>query len=121
MGFGADVAKIAKQINATVDEVQRAVTLEMFNSVIDNTRVDTGRARGNWQTTVDVPAQTSLVTTDPDGGQTKEKAAAAMKPKSLMIITNNLVYIGNLEELDGMIGKTVARIDRIIRSKAKGK
>lgn len=133
MGFGADVAKIAKQINATVDQVQRGITLEVFNSVIDNTRVADpstwkhpdptyigGRARGNWQTTVDTPAQGELEVKDQDGGPTKEKAAAAMKPKSLMIITNNVPYIGVLEEWDGMVGKTIARIGRIIQAKAKG-
>lgn len=118
MSFGAEVAAIAKKINATVDQAQRAITLEVFNSVIDNTRVKTGRARGNWQTTIDTPAQSSVIDADPTGANTREKAAAEFKPKSLMIITNNLAYIGKLEELDGMVGKTIARIGRIIKERS---
>ncbi len=120
MGFGADVKRIAGLMNERVDTVQRAITIEVFNSVIDNTRVDTGRARGNWQTTVTTPAQGDIETTDKTGGATKTKMVAAIKPKSLMIITNNLPYIGKLEELDGMVGKTIARIGRIIRERARG-
>lgn len=120
MSFGSDIRKIAKQIDATVDQVQRGITLEIFNSVIDNTRVDTGRARGNWQTTVTTPAAGNLDATDKSGSATKASAAIAVKPKSLMIITNNLPYIQKLEELDGMVGKTIARIGRIIRERARG-
>lgn len=120
MSFGSDIRKIAKQIDATVDQVQRGITLEIFNSVIDNTRVDTGRARGNWQTTVTTPATGNLDTTDKSGSATKAAAAISVKPKSLMIITNNLPYIQKLEELDGMVGKTIARIGRIIRERARG-
>lgn len=120
MSFGSDLKKIAAQMGEQVDTVQRAVTIEVFNSVIDNTRVDTGRARGNWQTTTTTPAQGNLETTDKTGAGTKAKAASAVKPKSLMIITNNLPYIVKLEELDGMVGKTIARIGRIIRERARG-
>jgi len=120
MSFGNDVARIAAQINQTIDQVQRGITIEVFNSVIDNTRVDTGRAKGNWQTTVTTPASGSTDATDKIGSATKAAMVSAIKPKSLMIITNNLPYIGKLEELDGMVGKTIARIGRIIRERAAG-
>lgn len=120
MSFGADVKKIAAQMGKEVDQVQRAITMEVFDSAISNTRVDTGRARGNWQTTVTTPASGNLETTDKTGAVTKAKMVGAIKPRSLMIITNNLPYIGKLEELDGMVGKTIARIGRIIQERAAG-
>ena len=120
MSFASQIKTIAKQMGAEVDQVQRAITIEVFNSAIDNTRVDTGRARGNWQTTVTTPANGDLETTDKSGATTKAKMVSAIKPKSLMVITNNLPYIGKLEELDGMVGKTIARIGRIIRERANG-
>jgi hypothetical protein len=103
-----------------VDTVQRAITIETFNSVIDNTRVDTGRARGNWQTTVTTPATQATENTDKTGSETRAKMVAAVRPRSLMIISNNLPYIESLEELDAMVGKTIARIGRIIRERARG-
>lgn len=133
MSFGADVKKIAAQMGKEVDQVQRAITMEVFSSVIDNTRVAEpstwkvpdptyvgGRARGNWQTTVGTPAQGALETKDKKGTATKAKMVSALKPKSLMIISNNLPYIGKLEEMDGMVGKTIARIGRIIQERAAG-
>ena len=120
MNFGSDIRKISKAMNAEVQQVQRAITIEIFNSVIDNTRVRTGRARGNWQTTSGTPATGVVDATDKSGSVTRAKVLIAMKPRSLMIITNNLPYIGKLEELDGMIGKTIARIGRIIRENARG-
>lgn len=120
MSFGGDVKKIAAMMGREVDQVQRAITIEIFNSVIDNTRVDTGRARGNWQTTVTTPASGDIDATDKTGSATKAKMIGAIKPKSLMIITNNLPYIGKLEEMDAMVGKTIARIGRIIRERARG-
>ena len=133
MAFGSDMKRIAAQMGEQVDTVQRAITIEIFNSVIDNTRVADpstwvrpdpsyvgGRAKGNWQTTVATPASGNLDTKDKQGTTTKAKMVAAVRPKSLMIITNNLPYIKKLEELDGMVGKTIARIGRIIRERARG-
>jgi len=120
VSFGSDLRKIAVQMGERVDTVQRAITIETFNSVIDNTRVDTGRARGNWQTTSATPATQATENTDKTGAETKAKVVAAVRPRSLMIISNNLPYIVALEELDAMVGKTIARIGRIIRERAAG-
>ena len=56
MSFASDIAKYAKLAGASVDETGRAIVLELFGSVIKDTPVDTGRARGNWQTTIGTPA-----------------------------------------------------------------
>lgn len=133
MSFGGDVKKIAAMMGREVDQVQCAITIEIFNSVIDNTRVADpstwknpdpsyvgGRARGNWQTTVATPATGDLDVKDKTGTATKAKMVGAIRPRSLMIITNNLPYIGKLEEMDAMVGKTIARIGRIIRERARG-
>jgi len=95
MSFGGDVKKIAAMMGREVDQVQRAITIEIFNSVIYNTRVDTGRARGNWQTTVTTPASGDIEATDKSGSATKAKMVGAVKPKSLMIITNRILNINS--------------------------
>jgi len=40
--------KWVKKVGGDADKVTRAVALQMTNEVINRTRVDTGRARGNW-------------------------------------------------------------------------
>lgn len=114
--WSLNLNSIAQKMGASLDETSRAVTLEAFTSVIENTRVDTGRAKGNWQTTVEQPATGDVDRLDPNGSSAINEAAANIKPRSLNIISNNLPYIGKLEELDGMVGKTEARINRIIRN-----
>lgn len=116
-GWSIDIGKIAQKMGATVDQTARAITLEAFTSVIENTRVDTGRAKGNWQTTTGQPALGTIDRLDPNGTAAISEAASNIKPASLNIISNNLPYIEKLEELDGMVGRTDARLDRIIREK----
>lgn len=115
MSFSDQIKAFAAQAGKSVEETQRAVTLEVFGSVIEGTRVRTGRARGNWQTTVTAPATGTLDDTDASGEKTKAAALAAFKPNSLMIISNNLPYIGKLEELDGMVGLSISRIETVLR------
>ena len=43
-----------------VGVIQRTMALQGLNGVIYRTPVDTGRARGNWQTTVGEPASGSV-------------------------------------------------------------
>ena len=51
-----------------VDQVRRASALELFRLVIFATPVDTGRLRGNWQTTINSPATGDRNMDDPTGG-----------------------------------------------------
>ena len=67
MSFASDVEAYAKKAGASLDETSRAIVLELFGSVIKDTPVDTGRARGNWQTTIGTPAN----------GQTDRKGEGA--------------------------------------------
>ena len=40
--------KWVQKVGGDAEKVTRAVALQMTNEVINRTRVDTGRARGNW-------------------------------------------------------------------------
>jgi prophage DNA circulation protein len=117
MSFAADLQRYAKKTGASLDETARAVTLEVFTSVIQDTPVDTGRARGNWQFTTVSPA-----TGETD--QSEASAIAAVQPKAgeVNYLTNNLPYIGRLEYVgwsnqapNGMVRKNIARVRQIIR------
>jgi len=123
VSFASDVAKFAKLTNSSLDETGRAIALELFGSVIKDTPVDTGRARGNWQTSMDSPAtgETDRKGEGPALAEVGQQTASFGAGK-VIYLTNNLPYIYRLEFLgwsqqspDGMARKNVARIQSIVR------
>ena len=123
MSFASDVAKFAKLTNSSLDETGRAITLELFGSVIKDTPVDTGRARGNWQTSIAAPKD-GEINRDGAGPALAEAASESAKfgMGKVIYLANGLPYIYRLEFLgwskqspDGMVRKNVARIQSIVR------
>lgn len=124
MSFSADVAKFAKLTNSSLDQTGRAIALELFRSVILDTPVDTGRARGNWQTSL----------WNPKDGEVERDMSAALQETAretsvfgmgkLIYLANNLPYIYRLEfgwskqAPGGMARKNAARIKSIVRKAA---
>lgn len=118
------IDRLAQVVGARVDEVVRAVKIELFTGVIMDTRVDTGRLRGNWQTTTGMMAMSEIERVDkiPQGsigGAAYDEAVGGVTADGLDYLTNNLPYAEVWEERDGMIARNVARIDRIIRNKVR--
>lgn len=118
--FALDIAKFAKKTKSTLDEAARAIKINLFTRVIRDTRVDTGRLRGNWQTTVGAPAAGQLERFDKvpqhaRGGAAEDDAASVPRGDTIDYLTNNLPYAVVWEERDGMIAKNVADIQRIVK------
>lgn len=119
MGFGSDLRKIAKARNLDLKKISVSVPLRLFNAVLRDTRVDTGRLRGNFQVTTSVEAVTILDRKDPNkGGDLLQSEASKIEPFSLTFLTNNLVYAPVWEENDGMIGRALADFQRVVRQEA---
>lgn len=121
MGFGREVGRISsKHIDEAID-LRKNVIYELFSSVVLLTRVDTGRARGNWIFSDRAPNyQKSTEATDKSGQVTLSKIYSQVSGEDgIYHLNNNVPYIGFLEELDGMMNKSVRRIDGILRRKAK--
>ena len=73
--------------------------LEILSRVVLSTPVDTGRARGNWQTTLNVPATGEIDRTDPSGSEAIGEGSSTISRAPdfpLIHIANNLPYIGAL-------------------------
>lgn len=116
--FNLKIHKLAKDL--TEDQVSaftRKIALEVLAGVVGMTPVDTGRARGNWQTTIGTKPASSVLGwqgRDPvsDGISVLQK----LPPFPLVWITNNVVYIVPLEEghskqaPTGMVSVTLAAI-----------
>jgi hypothetical protein len=127
VGFSADIDAFAKKAGASVDETLRAVALELFGSVIKDTPVDTGRAKGNWQTTIGAPAS-GEVDRAGDGAALAEvrSVSAQFSGDKTIFLTNNLPYIRRLEydgwsdqAPNGFVRKNVARIQSIVAKEAR--
>ena len=116
--FSADVLKFAQATGTKVDQACRAIKLNLFSSVIMKTRVNTGRLRGNWQTSVGSPNLTATARLDPTGSSAISEAARTVKADTVDYLTNNLPYAEIWEERDGMIATSLERVDRIIKEAA---
>jgi len=109
---------IAKRANSTLDEFVRSVKISLFTGVIENTRRDTGRMQGNWQTTVGSPA-TSTVPIRSEAETISDMDTKSGGAGDTTYLTNNVPYVGVWEERDGMVAKNIARIETNIRKFAK--
>lgn len=120
MSFSKDIRSFAAKATKAHNEITRTATLDLFSGVIKDTPVDTGRARGNWQTTVGSPAAGEL---ERDGAG---PALAEVQQKTppgagqVTLLTNNLPYIEALERgsstqaPEGMVRKNVDRVQSIV-------
>lgn len=112
------------QFAGSIHRATRKLALEALRRVVLKTPVDTGRARGNWQTTIDRPATGTQETTDPSGGQTISEGSNVIGQAPIfrpIVLTNNLPYIERLEDgssqqaPNGMLSVTVAELESQFR------
>lgn len=113
--FTADVTAIAKRMGMTLEQTVRDIQIKLFNGVIMDTRWDTGRLRGNWQTNVGSPILQPIERLDPGGNAAKAEVESKVVSGNIMYLTNNLPYAAVWEERDGMIARNVARLERTIK------
>jgi len=99
--FNNEIQAFAETIPGKVSLLQKKIVLEALKRLVEKTPVDTGRARGNWQTTIDLAASGQLETLDKDGMATVAKGIAAitgLPDYSIVWISNNVDYIEFLED-----------------------
>ena len=126
MSFAADITRLTAQASAKVNETRRAVVISLFSSIIRDTPVDTGRARGNWQTNIGKPADGTLgIRGAGEALAEVTTAASLMRGDQTVYLRNNLPYINRLEygwskqQPAGMVRRNVARFTRIISDATK--
>jgi len=109
----------ASEVGASLADAAKAIKLEVFTGVIDDTRVDTGRLKGNWQTTQGQKADGVLERTSQSGSESIKEAEANVTSDGVEYLTNNLEYAPLWEEKDGMIARNLARVETIVRKTKK--
>jgi hypothetical protein len=116
--FSADIAKFANKTNSTLSEASRAIKISLFSGVIRDTRYDTGRLRGNWQTSTGNPKYAEIDRADPNGTAATQEVIENVTAFGVDYMTNNLPYAEVWEERDGMVARNMARIERIVKEAA---
>lgn len=100
-------------------DFHQKVVLQVLNGVIFKTPVDTGRARGGWQVTINFVSNEDTGIKDKNGSATVEAGVGALnglKPFSVVYVNNNVEYIIPLEEghskqaPQGMIALTLEEV-----------
>ena len=117
--------KWVKKVGGDAEKVTRAVALQMTNEVINRTRVDTGRARGNWH--AEINAAEEKVFEFAGGGAAAVPFALSHCNKAIAemyghrwVLSNNVAYISSLESKDAMVRGTVLEFNRAIDAAVKG-
>lgn len=127
-GFQGQLVQFSTKTLNTIDKVRRASILELFTLIIYSTPVDTGRLRGNWQTTVGSPAATARETVDQQGSIAIAEVMANMGSLTDAVwFVNNLPYAERIEydgwsrykAPEGMVRKNIIQWQRIVEAKAK--
>lgn len=113
--FKINVAKFSKATKSTIAEASRAIKISLFNGVIRDTRVDTGRLRGNWQASTGKPITVTIERFDKSGNTVTAEVSSVVSAFGVDYITNNLFYAPVWNERDGIIDKNIARLRRNIR------
>ncbi len=118
MAFADDVRRFSVRAGDSSDRIVRTVTLSLFNGIIRDTPVDTGRARGNWQTTVGTPASGVIDRTGSGPAMAEVEANTPDGAGQVTLLSNDLPYIEDLEDgtskqaPEGMVKRNMDRIQR---------
>lgn len=124
-GFAAAIRKFVGKTQARLDSTRRAVIIKLFNSVVEDTPVLTGRLRGNWICTIGNPGDGFSHNTDVTGEQIKaviQKMADQSTMKDIVFFRNNLPYAYRIEYEGwskskapaGMVRRNVTRFQRLV-------
>ena len=93
--WSLDLSEYARKRKVEIQEVRKTYAYALYSSIVYKTPADTGRARANWNVSVNEPD-----TSTTDKGRKTPKPISAM-PKvegdESIFISNNLPYIETLE------------------------
>jgi hypothetical protein len=107
MGWEQDLDRAYDEAMKRVAQTIRAVAIVVDQKLVETTPVDTGRARANWQVSLNEPLSSQVPWSDetrkessfiPPRSETALKAAAGFKIDDTIFITNNLPYIRRLND-----------------------
>ena len=125
MSFESDWQKVSQKLDRVLSEGIRATLFEVGTAIIKETPVDTGRARGNWQASVNSASGAELSRTSEGAAiiQLSQEASAAIG--NTFFFTNNVPYIRRLEygysdqAPQGMVRRNLQNFNRLLAKNLK--
>lgn len=105
----------AAKVGKSLDQADRAIKLQVLTDLVGNTRVDTGRLRGNWQVSESAPKSGTLERLDKSGSAVISAESKNITSESVTYFVNNLPYASTWNERDAIISRARARINQIVR------
>lgn len=134
--FSLDISKFIEKTTKNAEAKVRIICLDLLTGIVIKTPVDTGRARANWQASINTP-KTGEINYDGDAGSGavagmtsggsnfaigRGDGAVKQAPGNVFWITNNLPYISRLEfegwskqASKGMVRVTIDEVQRKLR------
>ena len=125
--FTLDIQAFVAKAKKNPETVMRSVSLKLFSAIIKASPVDTGRFRGNWQTTGVTPATGLIAGVDPTGNKAVNSAATFITNApgwDTFTLTNNLPYAERLEygwskqAPTGFVRINIARFNSLLAEEA---
>tara|TARA_R110000803_G_scaffold37766_3_gene81488 strand:- start:456 stop:851 length:396 start_codon:yes stop_codon:yes gene_type:complete len=102
MSFSKDLDKVTMNLKGYAEEMVRGTLFNLSALIIKKSPVDTGRFRGNWQASINVPKGNKLERQDKskDGNDTAflvRDVVDSLNMGQTFYLTNNLPYSRRLE------------------------
>ena len=132
MSFSQKVARWTYNAGQEIEELQKAIILELFTSVILDSPVLEGRLRGNWLITSGTPGEGVVDVLDPTGNITTRKISNFVRSIDAaenynVYLTNNVPYAYRIEydgwshtkAPEGMVRKNFIRISQNLKTGAR--
>jgi len=119
MSWADDLERLASKGGKDLGKLALAIKIELFSGIVELTRVDTGRLKGNWQIQENKPAGNILDRKDPNGLIVTSEINKGASVDGLTYFTNHLPYAKKYENIDGMVGRNVARVRQIVKDEAR--
>ncbi len=125
--------KLTTKGGQDLGKVCRAIKIELFSETSALTRVGNpknwkskppkgyvgGRLRGNWQIQENTKPTGEIARIDPQGTAVDAEINAKASASGVTYFVNNLRYAKKYEELDAMVGRSVARARHIVDEQVK--
>lgn len=121
--FEDQIARFIEETQQKVDDVLQTIVIQIGRTLVTLSPVDTGRFKGNWQLSIDVGTNASLLRQDPNGYATIADIASTANrftAGQVAYIQNHLLYGNDLEygssrqAPDGVLRVTEMRFRRIV-------
>lgn len=98
LSFAEQIKRFGDGAKRKQTDVLRKVSLDIFSRIIMRTPVDTGRLRGNWQATLDKPANSEIdrLGSGPALGAMTQTVLGAESP-TMFHLSNTLPYAARIE------------------------